>query len=120
MIKMFKQMTKKEVAFFIGSILFMVLQVWFELKIPGYMSEITQIVTTGGETSEVIHIGILMILCALGGFAVSVIIGYFSSFVGTSFEKNLRYRIFHKNYFHRFYQIMFEVLLHSQQLVYVQ
>lgn len=96
MIKMFKQMTKKEVAFFIGSILFMILQVWLELKIPGYMSDITQLVTTGGKTSEVIHIGIIMILCALGGFFVSVIIGFASSFVGTSFEKNLRSKIFRK------------------------
>ena len=96
MIKMFREMTKKEVSFFIGSILFMVLQVWLELKIPGYMSEITQLVTTGGETSEVLHIGIIMILCALGGFLVSVVIGYFSSFVGTSFEKNLRSKVFRK------------------------
>ena len=96
MIKMFREMTKKEVTFFIGSILFMVLQVWLELKIPGYMSEITKIVTTSGETKEVINIGIMMILCALGGFIVSVIIGYFSSFVGTSFEKNLRSKVFRK------------------------
>lgn len=96
MIKMFKEMTKKEVAFFVGSILFMVLQVWLELKIPGYMSEITKLVTTGGETSEVIHIGIIMVLCALGGFLVSVIIGFASSFVGTSFEMNLRSKIFRK------------------------
>ena len=96
MIKMFKQMTKREVAFFVGSILFMILQVWLELKIPGYMSDITKLVTTGGETSEVIHIGIIMILCALGGFFVSIIIGFFSSFVGTSFERNLRSKIFRK------------------------
>ena len=96
MIKMFREMTKKEVAFFTGSILFMILQVWLELKIPGYMSDITKLVTTGGETSEVIHIGIIMILCALGGFFVSVIIGFFSSFVGTSFERNLRSKIFRK------------------------
>ena len=96
MIKMFREMTKKEVAFFVGSILFMILQVWLELKIPGYMSDITKLVTTGGETNEVIHIGIIMILCALGGFIVSVIIGFFSSYVGTSFEMNLRSRIFRK------------------------
>ncbi len=96
MIKMFRQMTKREVAFFVGSILFMVLQVWLELKIPGYMSEITKLVTTGGETSEIVHIGIIMILCALGGFLVSVIIGFASSYVGTSFEKNLRSKIFRK------------------------
>ena len=58
MIKMFRQMTKREVTFFVGSILFMILQVWLELKIPGYMSDITKLVTTGGETSEVISIGI--------------------------------------------------------------
>ena len=96
MIKMFREMTKKEVAFFVGSILFMVLQVWLELKIPGYMSDITKLVTTGGATSEVIHIGIIMIFCALGGFLVSVVIGFCSSFVGTSFEKNLRSKIFRK------------------------
>ena len=96
MIKMFKEMTKKEVTFFVGSILFMILQVWLELKIPGYMSDITKLVTTGGETSEVINIGIIMILCALGGFFISVVIGFFSSFVGTSFEKNLRSKIYRK------------------------
>ena len=96
MIKMFKNMSKKEFVFFFSSVLFMILQVWLELEIPGYMSEITKLVTTGGATSEVIHIGIIMILCALGGFVVSVIISYFSSFVGTSFEKNLRSRIFRK------------------------
>lgn len=96
MIKMFKEMSKKEVTFFLSSILFMIVQVWLELKIPGYMSEITKLVTTGGETSEVIHIGIWMVLCALGGFIISVIIGYFSSYVGTSFEKNLRSKVFRK------------------------
>ena len=96
MIRMFKNMSKKEVFFFVGSILLMILQVWLELEIPGYMSEITKLVTTGGKTNEVIHIGILMLLCALGGFIISVIIGYFSSFVGTSFEKNLRSKIFRK------------------------
>ena len=70
MIKMFKEMTKKEITFFIGSILFMIVQVWLELKIPGYMSDITKLVTTGGETKEVINIGIIMILCALGGFFI--------------------------------------------------
>ena len=96
MFKMFREMSKKEVSFFIGSILFMILQVWLELKIPGYMSEITSLVTTGGETSEVIHIGIFMVICALGGFLVSIVIGFFSSYVGTSFEKNLRSKVFRK------------------------
>ena len=95
-IRMFKQMSKKEVCFFVGSILLMIFQVWLELEIPGYMSDITKVVTTGGATSEVINIGIKMVICALGGLIISIIIGYFSSYVGTSFEKNLRSRIFRK------------------------
>ena len=96
MIKMFKNMSRKEVLFFTFSILFMILQVWLELLIPGYMTEITKIVTTTGDTNEILSIGFMMILCALGGFIVSVVISFFSSYVGTSFEKNLRGKVFKK------------------------
>ena len=96
MIKMFKNMSKKEIAFFVGSILFMILQVWLELRIPEYMQKITRLVTTSSEIGDVIHEGVWMIACALGSLVVSIIIGYFSSMVGTSFEKHLRSRIFKK------------------------
>ena len=96
MIKMFKNMSKKETLFFIFSILFMILQVWLELRIPEYMSKITMLVTTGGEISDIITQGVWMVLCAFLSFGIAVIIGYFSSFVGTSFEKNLRSKIFKK------------------------
>ena len=93
---MFKNMSKREAIFFILCIIFMVGQVWLELKIPDYMQKITTIVASGGETSSVIKEGIWMILCALGSLVISIIIGYSSSFVGTSFEKNLRRKIFRK------------------------
>ena len=96
MIKMFKNMSKKEALFAILSILFMVLQVWLELRIPEYMSKITQLVTTSSEISSVIKEGTWMILCALGSLVTAIVIGYFSSYVGTSFEKNLRAKIFKK------------------------
>ena len=96
MIKMLKNMSKKEVLFAILSILFMVLQVWLELKIPDYMSKITTIISTENSVSSIIHESVWMILCALGSLVVSIIIGYFSSFVGTSFEKNMRSKIFRK------------------------
>lgn len=96
MIKMFKNMSKKEAMFFVFSIFFMIGQVWLELRIPEYMSKITTLVTTGGTVSEIINEGVWMVLCALISFGIAVIIGYFSSFVGTSFEKNLRSKIFKK------------------------
>lgn len=96
MIKMLKNMSKKEALFAILSILFMILQVWLELKIPDYMSKITTIITTGNSVSDVISESVWMILCALGSLIISIIIGYFSSYVGTSFEKNMRRKIFRK------------------------
>lgn len=96
MIKMLKNMSKKEALFAIFSILFMILQVWLELKIPDYMSKITTIITTSNSVSSVIRESVWMILCALGSLVISIIIGYFSSYVGTSFEMNMRSKIFRK------------------------
>lgn len=96
MLKILKNMSKKEVLFAILSISFMVLQVWLELKIPDYMSKITTIITTSNSVSSIVNESIWMILCALGSLVISIIIGYFSSFVGTSFEMNMRSKIFRK------------------------
>ncbi len=96
MIKMFKNMSSREVVFSILSIMFVIIQVWLELKIPDYMSKITTLVTTGGTTSAVINEGIYMIICALLSLITSFIIAFFSSYVGSSFEKNLRFKIFRK------------------------
>lgn len=96
MIKMLKNMSKKEMLFAVFSILFMILQVWLELKIPDYMSKITTIISTENNVSSVLNEGIWMILCALGSLVISIIIGYFSSYVGTSFEMNMRSKIFRK------------------------
>ena len=96
MIKMLKNMSKKEVYFAILCILFMILQVWLELRIPDYMSKITTIITTNNSVSSVLNESIWMILCALGSLVISIVIGYFSSYVGTSFERNMRSKIFRK------------------------
>ena len=96
MIKMFKNMSRKEVFFFVFSVLFMVLQVWLELRIPEYMQNITRLVTTNGTMNNIISEGVWMVLCALASLVISIVIGYFSSYVGTSFEKNLRSKIFKK------------------------
>ena len=96
MIKMFKNMSKKEALLAITSILFIVVQVWLELKIPDYMQKITTLVATGGEVSSVITEGIWMVLFALGSLVTAIMIGYLSSYVGTSFEKHLRAKVFRK------------------------
>ncbi len=97
MFKMFKNLKKKEIIYFLISVVFIVLQVFLDLKIPDYMQEITRLVQTeGSEISAVLKEGVYMLLCAFGSLIGAVITGFCASFIGTSFEKNLRSKIFRK------------------------
>ncbi len=97
MFKMFKNLKKKEIIFFLISIAFIVLQVFLDLKIPDYMQEITRLVQTeGSEINDILREGGFMMLCAFGSLVGAIITGYCASFIGTSFEKNLRSKIFRK------------------------
>ncbi|HAG44271.1 MAG TPA: multidrug ABC transporter ATP-binding protein, partial [Clostridium sp.] len=75
MIKLFKNLTKKEWLFVGISLLFIIAQVWLDLKLPDYMSEITMLVQIEGSTmSEILTAGGKMLTCALGSLVGSVIV----------------------------------------------
>lgn len=46
MFKLFKNLTKKDVITILISVVLIVFQVWLDLKLPDYMSEITRLVQT--------------------------------------------------------------------------
>ncbi|HHL0974570.1 TPA: ABC transporter ATP-binding protein [Bacillus cereus] len=97
MLKIFKYFKQKEWIFIVASIVFITGQVWLDLKLPDFMSEITTLVQTkGSETSEVWAAGGKMLLCALGSMILSVVVGYFAARVATSFSKELRKCVFDK------------------------
>lgn len=97
MIKMFKNLKKKELIYFMVSIVFIVIGVLLDLKIPDYMQEITTLLTAGDtELGEILVQGGYMLACAFGSLLSAVVVGFCASFIGTSFERNLRSRIFRK------------------------
>lgn len=97
MLKIFKNMKKKEVICLLISIVFIVAQVWLDLKMPDYMSKITELVQTEGSSiKDILVQGGYMLSCALLSFISAVIVGYFASNLAASFAKNLRSRIFNK------------------------
>lgn len=97
MIKILKNLNKKEIIFIIVSIVLIVLQAILDLTIPDYMSDITKIVQTkGSSVNEVITPGLLMLLCSFGSLVLAFLVGFLAAYTGTSFEKNVRKRIFHK------------------------
>lgn len=97
MLKIFKHFKRKEWMLFSISIIFIVSQVWLDLKLPDYMSDITKLVQTpGSEMSEILTSGGWMLLCALGSLAASVIVAGLASKIASNFSARVRYKLFDK------------------------
>lgn len=97
MIKLLKNFTKKEWLPAIVSILFIVAQVWLELTMPDYMSEITRLVQTEGNTmAQIVTAGGKMLACALGSLAASAVTAVCASKIAANFSANLRGKLFDK------------------------
>lgn len=76
---------------FLCSIVFTVSQVWLDLKLPDYMSEITTLVETpGSKMSEVFAAGGWMLLCSLGSMVCSIVIVMLAARMASNFGKELR------------------------------
>lgn len=97
MFRLLKKLTKKEIMYAIICISLVAFHVWLELKVPDYMSGITRLVQTEGSLmKDIIHQGILMMICALASLVCNIVVGYFSSKVASSFSSTLRSNIFQK------------------------
>ena len=97
MLKLFKNFTKKDLLVIAICIVVMIFQVWIDLRLPEYMSEITRLIQTDGSTmNEILSSGSKMLLCALGSAISTVVIGYFASGLSASFSMNLREKLFKK------------------------
>ena len=97
MFKLFKNFTKKDYLLIFISLIFILVQVWLDLKLPDYMSEITKLVQTeGSKMSAILENGGYMLLCAFGSLLSAVLVGYISSNVSASFSKTIRKKLFDK------------------------
>ncbi len=97
MFKLFKNFTKKDYLLIFISFIFILVQVWLDLKLPDYMSEITKLVQTeGSKMSAILENGGYMLLCAFGSLLSAILVGYISSNVSASFSKTIRKKLFDK------------------------
>ena len=97
MLKLLKNLGKKEWLLMTISLVLIIAQVWLELKMPDYMSEITVLVQTeGSQMSEIITNGAYMLACALGSLISAVIVGYLASNISASFSMKVRKKLFNK------------------------
>ncbi|WP_313186142.1 ABC transporter ATP-binding protein [Lacrimispora sp.] len=97
MIRIFKYLKPKEWLMALFSLIFVMVQVWLDLKTPDYMSEITMLVQTPGSAmSDIWFAGGKMLLCTLGSLAGAVIVGFIAARIAAAFSKRLRSLLFNK------------------------
>ena len=96
MLKLFENLSKKEYLYIFISIFFIVIQVFLDLKLPDYMSNITTLVQTGGSSHDILIEGSCMLACAFGSLITSVIVGYFATFIASKFGEVTRNLVYKK------------------------
>ena len=97
MFKLFRYLGKREWAMAGCALLFILGQVWLDLRLPEYMSEITVLVQTEGSAmGDILHAGGLMLLCALGSMVLAIATGFLTAVVSASLTRNLQSAIYHK------------------------
>lgn len=88
MFKLLKRLEGKHYKVILICVIFIVFQVWLDLKLPDFMSKITVLIETeGSKMSEILLQGTFMLLCALGSLISSFIVGYFAAKVAASFSQ---------------------------------
>ena len=94
---LFKNLRKKDLITILICFLLITFQVYIELKLPDYMSNITKLVQTeGSQMSEIIKQGAYMLACAGGSLLSAIIVGYFAANVAAGFSTTVRNKIFKK------------------------
>ena len=97
MLKLLKNFRKKEWGLTFVCLILVFVQVWLELKMPDYMSEITILVQSeGSQMGEILKNGGFMLACALGSLLSAIVTGYIASGISSTFSMNLRKKIFDK------------------------
>lgn len=95
MLKLLKYLTKQDWGLAVLALVFIVAQVWLDLTMPDYMSEITTLVQTQGSAmSDILIAGGKMLACALGSFAASIIAAVCAARIAANFAATLREKLF--------------------------
>ena len=95
MLKLFKNMRRREVLMAALCALLVLGQVYFDLTLPDYMTDLTALIKTqGSQTADILSVGGKMLLCALASAVLAVICGYLSARTASGFSYTLRKKLF--------------------------
>lgn len=97
MLRIFKYLKPKEWLMAGASLVFIIVQIWLDLKLPDFMSEVTRLTQSPDSAMSDIWLnGGYMLLCALGSLVAAIIVGYFAAKIAAVFSQRLRSLLYNK------------------------
>lgn len=95
MIKLLKRMGKREVLMAVLCTILVLGQVYFDLTLPDYMTDLTMMLNTAGsETSDILNVGLKMLGFTLASAALAIGCGYLSAKTASGFSYTIREKLF--------------------------
>lgn len=95
MIKLLKNLRRREKLMALVCLIFVVCQVYFDLRLPDYMTELTVLIKTSGTTADIVSIGLKMLGCTAVSALLAVACGYFASKTASGLSFAVREKLFH-------------------------
>ena len=95
MLKLLKNMRRWEVLMALLCLVFVVGQVYFDLRLPDYMTELTKLIKTSGATSDIVNVGLKMLGCTAVSALLAIACGFLSAKTASGFSFTVREKLFH-------------------------
>ena len=95
MIKLLKNMRRKETWMALLCLGFVVVQIYFDLRLPDYMSELTVLINTSGTTADIAAVGFKMLGCTVASAVTALACGFLAARTASGFSFAVREKLFH-------------------------
>ena len=95
MIKLLKNMERKEKLMAFVCLLFIVVQIYFDLRLPDYMTELTVLIKTSGTTADIVNVGLKMLGCTIASAVLAIACGFLAAKTAAGFSFTVRDKLFH-------------------------
>ena len=95
MLKLLKSMRRKEIIMALICIVLIVGQVYFDLRLPDYMTDLTSLIKTSGSTGDILNVGLKMLGCTAVSAVLAIACGFLAAKTASGFSYTVRGKLFH-------------------------
>ena len=94
MLKLLKNMRRKEKGMALLCLVFVVVQIYFDLRLPDYMTELTMLIKTSGTTADIAAVGLKMLGCTAASAVLAIACGFLAAKTASGFSFAVREKLF--------------------------